>query len=535
MTPSQLVSVRDPDVEKADVLARRLVEAYGLTVSPEIHAVITQAYKYVLSGASCSTVELSPEKLLAASEILFGECVCSESTDERPSQPIAVQPCASGSRIYLRVMDDAEERVAWHLRQLNSPRAKPWKIDPKAAHIAALNLAEEKIPALVKLGARRLVIATGGPGTGKTHLIKGLLTTAIIDGSIDVSSIRLAAPTNRAADRMRQSLAATAGLESVHPAQTLHSLLGDRESLAAAQLVIVDESSMADLTLIGRLLRRMEHPEASLVLAGDPDQLPSVEVGSVLADLVSAAGFAKDCWIKLGKTHRFEDESEIASLAKAVMNGDEAYLAQPGRTESFKMDALWDYLEGDGAPKAFSEIKGLAEKGDADSMRQALALLGRQRVLCSHRVGKSGAVQLSKLILAKLGIENTRSDGAIIMVLRNDHRLGIYNGDVGIVSDGNAHFANRGVLLRLGLSSLPEHELAFASTIHKAQGSEYERVAVVLGESHKANFMTKNMLYTGITRARKAIRVFETKGALTNCLREKVKRASGLEDRLNRK
>lgn len=121
------------------------------------------------------------------------------------------------------------------------------------------------------------------------------------------------------------------------------------------------------------------------------------------------------------------------------------------------------------------------------------------------------------------------------MVLRNDHRLGIYNGDVGIVSDGNAHFANRGVLLRLGLSSLPEHELAFASTIHKAQGSEYERVAVVLGESQQTNFMTKNMLYTGITRARKDVRLFETEGALTNCLSEKVKRASGLEDRLNRK
>jgi exodeoxyribonuclease V alpha subunit len=534
MNTPQLVTDRDPDVEKADVLARRLVEAYGLTVSTEIHAVITQVYRDVLSGASCSTVKLSPEKLLASSNILFGECVCSESTEERPSQPFAVQPCDSGSRIYLRVMDDAEERVAWHLRQMNAPRANPWKIDPKAAHIAALNLAEEKIPALVKLGARRLVIATGGPGTGKTHLIKGLLTTAIIDGGIDITAIRLAAPTNRAADRMRQSLAATAGLEGVHPAQTLHSLLGDRESLAAARLVIVDESSMADLTLIGRLLRRMEHPEASLVLAGDPDQLPSVEVGSVLADLVSAESFAKDCWIKLGKTHRFEDESEIASLAKAVMNGDEAYLSQPGRSEAYKMDALWDYLEGEGATRAFSEIKGLAEKGDTESMRQALSILGRQRVLCSHRVGKSGAVQLSKLILAKLKLENARSDGAIIMVLRNDHRLGIYNGDVGIVSDGNAHFANRGVLLRLGLSSLPEHELAFASTIHKAQGSEYERVAVVLGESHQANFMTRNMLYTGITRARKIVRLFETKGALKNCLSEKLKRASGLGERLEK-
>lgn len=525
----------DPDLEKANVLARRLTEAYGLTVTAEIHSAITQAYHDVLSGASCSEIELSPKRLLDASNLLFGACVHSEAIGERPTQPLAVQPCGLGSRLYLRMMDEAEERVAWHLRQLNSPRKRPWSVDAHAPHISALNLAREKIPALEKLASRRLVIATGGPGTGKTHLIKGLLTTAIVDGGIDTSAIRLAAPTNRAADRMRQSLAGTVGLEDIHPAQTLHSLLNDREALASARLVIVDESSMADLSLIGRLLRRMEHPEASLVLAGDPDQLPSVEVGSVLSDLVKAESFANSCWIKLRQPHRFEDESEIDELAKAVMRGDQTYLTKPGRTVKFALDALWDYLEGEAAPKTFSKIKGLAEIGDEESMLNALSLLSRQRVLCSHRVGKTGSVQLSKLILAKLNLENAQADGAVIMVLRNDHRLGIYNGDVGIISGGNAHFVNRGVLLRLGLSSLPEHELAFASTIHKAQGSEYERVAVVLGESQQTNFMTKNMLYTGITRARKNVRIYETEGALAKCLKESLKRASGLEGRLNRK
>jgi exodeoxyribonuclease V alpha subunit len=90
------------------------------------------------------------------------------------------------------------------------------------------------------------------------------------------------------------------------------------------------------------------------------------------------------------------------------------------------------------------------------------------------------------------------------------------------------------VLLRIGLSSLPEYELAFASTIHKAQGSEYERVAVVLGESRQKGFMSKEMLYTGITRARKDVRLFETEGALTKCLIHQVKRASGLGDRLEK-
>lgn len=537
MSQSTTAVENNPDAEKAAVLAKRLVDAYGVSADQAILGIIAQTYQDVLSGATCTESIADADDLLHSHPQLFGPCATAEDKGERHAQPIAVQTTSKGTRLYLRIMDDAEENVAWHLRKLNRKRETPWKVDIKAAHLAALDLDPEKLPAIQKLGGRHLVIATGGPGTGKTHLIKGILTCALKDGGIEPSAIRLAAPTNRAADRMRQSLTTAAGLEAVPPAQTLHSLLGDREALASAKLVIVDESSMADLTLIGRLLHRLEHPEASLVLAGDPDQLPSVEVGSVLSDLVGAETFAKDCCVKLEKPHRFGDKSPIAILAQSIKQGDHAALAKPGMAEPYSLDSLWDYLEGEspGAPKVFSEIKVLAEARDEDSMRKALSLLARQRILCSHRVGKTGSEQLSKQILARLKLQNARADGAVIMVLRNDHRNGIYNGDVGIVSDGNAYFLNRGALLRLGLSSLPEHELAFASTIHKAQGSEYERVAVVLGESRQKGFMTKEMLYTGITRARKDVRLFETEGALTNCLSEKVKRASGLEDRLNRK
>lgn len=527
---------QNPDSEKAAVLAKRLVEAYGTSADQDVLDIIAKTYEDVLSGATCTELEVDAKELQINHPLLFGPCASADNNCLRPTQPIAIQTTTKGSRLYLRIMDDAEENVAWHLRKLNRKREKPWKVDVKAAHLAALDLDPEKLPAIQMLGSRHLVIATGGPGTGKTHLIKGILTCALKEGGIEASAIRLAAPTNRAADRMRQSLTTTSGLEGIPPAQTLHSLLGDRDALAAAKLVIVDESSMADLTLIGRLLHRLEHPEASLVLAGDPDQLPSVEVGSVLSDLVGAETFAKDCCVKLENPHRFGDKSRIATLAQSIKKGDGDALAKPGMAETYSLDALWDYLEGESkdAPKAFSEIKTLAEDGDDESMRKAIALLARQRILCSHRVGKTGSEQLSKQILGRLKLSNARADGAVIMVLRNDHRNGIYNGDVGIVSDGNAHFLNRGVLLRIGLSSLPEYELAFASTIHKAQGSEYERVAVVLGESRQKGFMSKEMLYTGITRARKDVRLFETEGALTKCLIHQVKRASGLGDRLKK-
>jgi len=533
--PNQAIE-NNPDAEKSAVLAKRLVDAYGVSADQAVLAVIAKTYEDVLSGATCSEVAVDAKQLLKTHPLLFGPCANANNKGERPIEPIAVQTTAKGSRLYLRSMDDAEENAAWHLRKLNRKREKAWKIDVKAAHFAALDLDPEKLPAIQMLGTRHLVIATGGPGTGKTHLIKGILTCALINGGIEASSIRLAAPTNRAADRMRQSLTTTAGLESIPPAQTLHSLLGDRDALATAKLVIVDESSMADLSLIGRLLHRLEHPEASLVLAGDPDQLPSVEVGSVLADLVGAEAFAKDCCVKLENPHRFGDKSQIATLAQSIKKGDLAALTKPGMTEPYNFETLWDYLEGEnpGAQKAFSLIKELAETGDEESIRKALNLLAKQRILCSHRVGKTGSEQLSKQILGRLKLPNLRADGAVIMVLRNDHRNGIYNGDVGVVSDGNAYFLNRGVLLRIGLSSLPEYELAFASTIHKAQGSEYERVAVVLGESRQKGFMTKEMLYTGITRARKDVRLFQTEGSLTKCMTEEVKRASGLGDRLSK-
>lgn len=540
MSAKSNTAVAMPETSEASALARRLVAAMGETIDGGALAVITAAYEAVLRGATCAEVSSDAAGLTAKYPILFGACSVHDSDSPRPAQPIAIAAGDKGCLAYLRVMDDAEARVAWHIETLNVDRKSAWPWDPSAPHVATLGMDPEKLPAIEKLHRRRLLIATGGPGTGKTHLIKGLLACALHSGGIENSGIRLAAPTNRAADRMRRSIATTKGLEGIPPAQTIHSLLGDPDALATARLVIIDEVSMTDLSLVERLLRRMEHPEASLVLAGDPNQLPSVEVGSVLADLVKPGKFADSCVVQLEKNHRFEAGSFIAKLANAVRENDRATLSEDSMTRPFSRDELWDFLEGADAPKAFSQIRDLAgkrndeEEVDEAAMTQALALLERQRVLCAHRVGPMGSTRLSSWILEKLGLESREDDGAVIMVNRNDHRLGVYNGDIGIVADGNAHFATATGLIRVGLSSLPEYELAYASTIHKSQGSEYGRVAIVLGESQKEGFMSRELLYTGITRARKDVRLFESKGALEKCLGVKLNRASGLAERLGR-
>jgi exodeoxyribonuclease V alpha subunit len=541
MIANSKIGAARPETSEASELARRLVAALGETIDEYAMGVITAAYEAVLRGATCAEVAADAISLTAKFPSVFGACSVHDSEAPRPAQPIAITANKKGCLAYLRMMDDAEARVAWHIEKLNVDRTTAWPWNPSATHIAILGMDPEKFPAIEKLHRRRLLIATGGPGTGKTHLIKGLLACALKSGGVEESKIRLAAPTNRAADRMRRSIATTKGLERIPPAQTIHSLLGDADALAMAKLIIIDEVSMTDLSLVERLLRGMEHPEATLVLAGDPNQLPSVEVGSVLADLVKPGAFAESCVVQLEKNHRFEAGSFIAKLATAVRENDRATLSGDSMTRPFSRDELWDFLEGEEAPRAFSQIRELAgkrnveEEVDEESMTKALVLLERQRVLCAHRVGPMGSTRLSGWILDKLGLKSREDDGAVIMINRNDHRLGVYNGDIGIVANGNAHFATATGLIRVGLSSIPDYDLAYASTIHKSQGSEYGRVAIVLGESQKEGFMSRELLYTGITRARKDVRLFESKGALEKCLGVKLNRASGLAERLGRR
>jgi exodeoxyribonuclease V alpha subunit len=375
-------------------------------------------------------------------------------------------------------------------------------------------------------------------------------------------------------------------------ASTLHRLLGsrpgdrsrfkhDRDNRLPHDVVVVDESSMLSLTLMARLLEAVR-PDARLVLVGDPDQLASVEAGAVLADLVggllgrpvvpllpAAAGpplpdgslshagspsaasssppkgpqvdddQGRHGVVVLGTTWRFS--GAIADLATAVRRGDsEAAIAVLRRgdaalelTES-EVDIREDVV------RAASLIRGAALGGDAAA---ALGHLDRHRLLCAHRTGPFGVDWWGRKIerwLADVPGDPREGEwyvGRPLLVTVNDYALGLYNGDTGVVvrqPDGSvrAFFARAPDLVDFAPSRLSDVQTVHAMTVHRSQGSQFERVTVVL-PPEDSPLATREMLYTALTRAQKHVRLVGTEADLRAAVGNPAARASGLRLRLS--
>ena len=367
-----------------------------------------------------------------------------------------------------------------------------------------------------------IVFAIGPAGTGKTYTLNSLLKYAVKAGELSPAQIRLVAPTGRAARRIADGLAELrkqpAFAELVEP-QTIHSLLYEPEAFDGMQLLVVDESSMVDLMLFNDVIDKLP-AGCSLVLVGDPNQLPSVEVGSVLADLCEAPALAANK-VQLVRQVRSKDAPEIMRFADSVLGGQgrEAVSLIPPTPEAVLELIL----------PAYGALRDKAREGDVTG---AMALVDEVRVLCSHVRGPLGAETLARLIADKLDIRvSPPGSGSLIMVTKNDRRgTGLSNGDVGVMVGGLVYF--RGHAAGFDINRLPEYASAFATTIHKAQGSEYGHAVVVLGSSQREGFLNRQLIYTGITRARKQVTlVADRTDFLAACVRE-VPRASGLKQRL---
>jgi exodeoxyribonuclease V alpha subunit len=161
-----------------------------------------------------------------------------------------------------------------------------------------------------------------------------------------------------------------------------------------------------------------------------------------------------------------------------------------------------------------------------------MVAFGQLRLLCSHRVGPMGSLALSRLIMEQLKIASPQDDGAIIMVTRNDLDLGITNGEIGIVSGDRAYFQSGEEIKAFGLAQLPEYLPAFATTIHASQGSQFGKVVVVLGKTSKDDFISRQMVYTAVTRAEREVVLLAEDGAVSSALKNPIGRASGLQYRL---
>ena len=456
--------------------------------------------------------------------------------------------------IYLRRFHDLEISVADRLIALASePTSAPEAIDDLSER---MHLDDGQRQAVRTCLASRLGVLVGGPGTGKTRTVATILAALLRDEGA-TPRIALAAPTGKAAARMGESIAnAAALLEKSDPdladsmrqirPSTVHRLLGVRRGSAAFRhnasdplhhdVVIIDEASMMSLPLSASLLEALS-ASTRLILVGDPDQLASVEAGSVLADLVAARGPISSCVAELTANHRFDAGSAIGELAAAVRRGD-----VEGTRRALDTGGGASLHSSGSTARSIVEPVALAMRQAALAGDQTLAAeqLDSVRVLCAHRRGPAGVARWNSLVESWLGDVRPFSDyaGRPVMVTVNDAPRRLFNGDIGVVVEQPETGALE-VVIPDGESirhvprvHLGRVETVHALTIHKSQGSEFDRVVVVL-PSADSLLATRELLYTAITRARSSVTLIGSLDAVLAAVSRPTRRASGLRARLD--
>ena len=413
---------------------------------------------------------------------------------------------------------------------------------------------------------RWTTVLTGGPGTGKTTTVAGLLALLAEQAELESGGARririaLTAPTGKASARLQESVdAETRALPPADRARlgelqasTLHRLLGwrpdsstrfrhDRGNRLPHDVVVVDETSMVSLTMMARLLEAVR-PDARLVLVGDPGQLASVEAGAVLADLVDGFGRRDVSPVSaLTTAHRFG--GGIAELA-AALRGDDAdrvveVLRSGGDVElvdpsdEHAMAAFRATVT-----EAALAVRLAAEAGDA---RAAVDALDQHRLLCAHREGPYGVTgwnrQVERLVADRTGV--THYDewyaGRPVLVTANDYGQGLYNGDLGVtvrLVDGRLRVVVPGAdgLKEFATTRMAGVQTVHAMTVHKSQGSQAREVSVVMPPDDSP-LLTHELFYTAVTRAQHKVRVIGTEEAVRAAVARTVQRASGLARRL---
>lgn len=433
----------------------------------------------------------------------------------------------------------------------------------------------------------RLTVLTGGPGTGKTTTVARLVAV-LRDVAGPGLRVALAAPTGKAAARLQEAVNAelarlgapgSDAAVGTLTASTVHRLLGwrpsstrfahDRAHRLPHDVVVLDEASMVSLPLLARVLDALR-PDARLVLVGDPDQLASVEVGAVLGDLVArpvadgplparltgvlpqdvpGPGDARDLAalhggvVRLVVSHRFGHD--LGLLAEAVRHGDAATalgLLRAGGAHATLVEPAGDVVADDEVPALRDAVAGtgarIAAAARDGDVAGALAALGAHRLLLAHRRGPAGVTRWAAL--AQRWVEQATQDprpgtwppGRPLLVTVNDRTTGLSNGDTGVVvSDGAG-----GVIAAFGDARsprlvrphrLPAVETVHAMTVHRAQGSQFASVTVLLPPA-SSPLLTRELLYTAVTRAEDHVTVIGSADAVRAAVARPVRRASGL-------
>ncbi|SFT81687.1 DNA helicase/exodeoxyribonuclease V, alpha subunit [Kosakonia arachidis] len=448
----------------------------------------------------------------------------------------------------------------------------------------------QKVAAAVAL-TRRISVISGGPGTGKTTTVAKLLAALVqmVDGS--KCRICLAAPTGKAAARLTESLGnalrqldLTEQQKTMLPAEasTLHRLLGAQpgsqrlrhhaDNPLHLDVLVVDEASMIDLPMMSRLIDALP-PQARVIFLGDRDQLASVEAGAVLGDICAwvnagytperaaqlsrltgstvpageghCASTLRDSLCLLQKSYRFGSDSGIGQLAAAVNRGDKnatraVFSHSFGDIERKPLQSTEEYRAMiDDALAGYGHYLSRVHSNAAP--QEIIAAFSEYQLLCALREGPFGVSglneRLEQALLRKGQISRPAHSrwyhGRPVMISRNDSALGLFNGDIGIALEQGQGIRvwfplPDGSIKSVQPSRLPEHETAWAMTVHKSQGSEFDHTALIL-PGQFVPVVTRELVYTAITRARRRLSLYADERILAQAIATRTERRSGLD------
>ncbi len=540
-----------------------LVARKAGAIPPSVRRVLERLISATVSQHSC--LDLRDADAALISELTQYDAVGGPD-DQRPF-------VLTDGRLYLNRYYQHEKAIAAMIIERNRsvPIPAPDQLRDKLnQHFGPESGNRQKVAALLAI-SRQLAIVTGGPGTGKTSTVVKMLD--ILLDEFPSLQLRLAAPTGKAAMRLEDAVRDWADVRGLSlKVETLHRLLGVRrdgrswrhgpDNPIKGDLLIVDEASMIDLAMMHRLLAAL--PENTrLILLGDPDQLPSVDTGNVLADLCAGdPGFSTDfaefaapfvgeleqaietatpgltdAVCRLDRSYRFSADSDIGKLAQNILKGDVHRPDTDGSVISGKpltqetINTLPDY---------WADYFSLLNQTNRSHL-DLLNAFDACRILCARRSGSEGSVTLNDAIENQLVSHGRKQPGSPfypgrpVLITRNDYNLGLFNGDIGIclpapVGPGYVvHFPGKPAPILA--SRLPAHETCFAMTVHKAQGSEYDQVVLTLGDEtsdEAKQLLTRELVYTAVTRAKASIHIYSSEPTWQTAIARSAARTSGM-------
>lgn len=513
--------IRGIGFKTADAIAMKLGIEKGAVI--RVRAGISFALTEAMDEGHCGlpTEELIPlaEELLEVPQELIRTALDLELSEGTVvADNVGETPC-----VFLAGLYRAERGVAERLLRLVGG-ALPWPwIDPEKAlpwveQRGGLELSESQKTAINLALTSKVLVVTGGPGVGKTTIVKSILRVLSAKGM----RLLLCAPTGRAAKRMTEAT----GFE----ARTIHRLLEvdpkgggfkrDGDNPLDCNLLVVDETSMVDIILMQALMKAVPD-NAALLIVGDIDQLPSVGPGQVLADVIASGAVPV---VRLTEVFRQAAASRIIVSAHRINHGSMPDLSPPGSDSDFY------FVQADDTEIAVARIVELVK--NRIPKRFGLDPIRDIQVLCPMNRGGAGARSLNIELQAALNPTGERkverfgwtfASGDKVMQIENDYDKEVYNGDIGYIEDVdpdagelNASFDGRSVTY--GFGELDTLVPAYAATIHKSQGSEYAAVVIPIMTQHYA-MLQRNLLYTGITRGKRLVVLVGQKKAVAIAVR----------------